>query len=537
MSYDILDPILDELLPLLKQKRLTGANLVKVKDLFVKMKELGNTNQQIHELVGGARSIPDIKRYTRNVKPIGTPHPQNITASVFELSQSNLTMRDVRSTLAVKAELGSNNMQLGDVVFLLSEARKYGMMVRDLLYSSQILRRSNLKLDDINRLLSLKNAMEYSGVSESDLTRLGAVSLALGGKASILRALEGLVELADIKASVEKQRAIKAELESQNESLRSTGARLKQENEEAVLASSLYQNLKKEGFHLANLKSIKEIAERHNGGIEVFLKGLEQYASIFDLENEIKDYEKEKHRLRQELDSISFELGGMKELRDLCKTLLEAEYGLVAVKRLNSVAEKFGKPSDVFSILDSYRDLLEINKQIEENAAKKASFESEIVAKEKRVGELSSQLEEINKSISSLFSSCLEKISIAFEGSAGKLTETYQSQLGSIKTASQEYAERLAALKVYDEELKIARVLSAGLHFPEEAKELPIDYAIGFLDVAAKICLAKSINPKITMKEAKIPVGPLCDSGEVTAIDLLVGAKMAFLSLQKGPSR
>jgi hypothetical protein len=59
------------------------------------------------------------------------------------------------------------------------------------------------------------------------------------------------------------------------------------------------------------------------------------------------------------------------------------------------------------------------------------------------------------------------------------ITATYQQQLSLLKNANEEYAKRLGAAVILEEELRLARIIMAIFKYPTEAaKNLSIDYVI-----------------------------------------------------------
>jgi hypothetical protein len=110
------------------------------------------------------------------------------------------------------------------------------------------------------------------------------------------------------------------------------------------------------------------------------------------------------------------------------------------------------------------------------------------------------------------------------------ITATYQQQLSLLKNANEEYAKRLGAAVILEEELRLARIIMAIFKYPTEAaKNLSIDYVILMLDAAVKICRVKGINPKIKAGEASIVAENSLVSGiDVEMLHLIEGARRAI---------
>ncbi len=83
--------------------------------------------------------------------------------------------------------------------------------------------------------------------------------------------------------------------------------------------------------------------------------------------------------------------------------------------------------------------------------------------------------------------------------------------------------------KILEEELNLARVVNSIIKYPTEAVKLSLDYPLLLLNAVEKLCWAKGINPKLSLRDASITDNPLCSSLEVCLHQLIFGARTALL--------
>jgi chromosome segregation ATPase len=133
----------------------------------------------------------------------------------------------------------------------------------------------------------------------------------------------------------------------------------------------------------------------------------------------------------------------------------------------------------VLEAIGKYDNLKSIERQTEELENKKIEKEASVKVLENRIHELKGQEDAIKSSIDGLLKPILQEIVQSFNNSIQAITTTYQQQLSLLKNATEEYAKRLGAAVILEEELRHARIIMAIFKYPTEAaKNLPIDYVI-----------------------------------------------------------
>jgi hypothetical protein len=215
----------------------------------------------------------------------------------------------------------------------------------------------------------------------------------------------------------------------------------------------------------------------------------------------------------------------------MCNNLLyDLKFSLPAIEQLYNVAKRYGKPIDVLEAIGKYNNLKSIERQIEELENKKIELEANMKVLENHIHELKGQEDAIKSSMDGLLKPLQQEIAQSFKNSIQAITTTYQQQLSLLKNSSEEYAKRLGAAAILEEELRLARIIMAIFKYPaEEAKNISIDYVILMLDAAIKICRVKGINPKIKAGEASIVAEDSLVSGiDVEMIRLIEGARRAI---------
>jgi hypothetical protein len=105
--------------------------------------------------------------------------------------------------------------------------------------------------------------------------------------------------------------------------------------------------------------------------------------------------------------------------------------------------------------------------------------------------------EELKSSAKGLLKPLAEEIGRGVKTMEQKFTEA----IDKISTSYEEYSRKLGELKSeagkLEEELRLARIVSAIVKYPSEAKDTSLDYALLLQDAVAKLCSAKGVNPKV----------------------------------------
>jgi hypothetical protein len=162
----------------------------------------------------------------------------------------------------------------------------------------------------------------------------------------------------------------------------------------------------------------------------------------------------------------------------------------------------------------------------------KTELESKINVLEIRTHELEGQATAIKESVNGLLKPISSEVGQLLTTAIEKMTLTYQQQIDMIKKQSEEYGKRLGQATAFNEELNLARIISAIIKYPTEAaKDLPIDHAILLINAVSNFCKAKKINSKVKSGEdlsKKYPFLSFQPQEGVEALDLLDWSKRAL---------
>ena len=160
----------------------------------------------------------------------------------------------------------------------------------------------------------------------------------------------------------------------------------------------------------------------------------------------------------------------------------------------------------------------------------KTELESKINVLEIRTHGLEGQATAIKESINGLLKPISSEVGQLLTTAIEKMTLTYQQQIDMIKRQGEEYGKRLGQATAFNEELNLARLISAVIKYPTEAaKDLPIDHAILLINAVSNFCKAKKINPKIGAGEVLgRKYASFLFQQEVEALDLLDWSKRAL---------
>jgi|GEM_PF-1934777 len=487
------------------RKPLEGHDLSRARQLMGILREAGYTNQQVSELSNGAWTEPTIKLYTRGVEVRDSSIKQNEVKLIAEMVRRGLSFDEVELALSLQADLDSKGLNFKGVSSLLEGAAKAGMTLSPLirLFEDLIKILPKSTIDDLATIIIYKDELKSLGIGTVELQNLSNVSQKFGGLTGMLQAISTFESLKSIQDEISKISAKKEQLETKVTSLQTDIQTLQTKKEAIQRPLKLYEELKFDGFDQIALGNLAYTCRKYNRNIKEVLDAVNTYANLAEIEQKAKEAEGTRQREETRLKEIKEKRAHLQGALDMCDALLyRFNYSVTAIQELHEIAKNYGEPIEVLKAVGRFGDLKKIEEENEDLAKKKLELESKIKEMVMQVQSLKGQGEAIKESIAGLLQPLAIEIGKTIDSAFQKLTSVYTEQLGVIKKESEEYAKRLAEAKVLEEELNLARVVSALLRYPTEAKKIPFRYAILFLDAVGKLCLARNVNPKITLREA-----------------------------------
>jgi hypothetical protein len=569
MIIDSNEFVISELQSLAKKQPLrSSVELNRAKELMITLRQKGYTNNDISIMSGGGWSENTVKLYTRGTDIVDSTSKDEAIKVISEMVKSGLTLHKVNEAVSLKDYLDAEKMSLEDIVSLLQDLKSSGVGLEDIIQLNRSIKVEGLSLKQLIELFMYKSDLEKAGFTVELLKQLRQASISFGDANLVIKGINeygNLVALEnEINHASAKKEHIQLDIEQSQASLRDIQEKTAKQQE----LFKEYKELKELGFDEISLKQIKQIAIRygaanndHNSNISFnsdddsnynnnnnnnnksvssiptkdfvnkAFQALNKFADLSDIESEIKSLQRKRTDVEAALNKVNSDYAHLQSLIAICNTLLyDLKFSLPAIEQLYNVAKRYGKPIDVLKAIGKYNNLKSIERRTEELENKKIELEASVKVLENQIHELKGQADAIKSSMVGLLKPLQHEIAQSFNNSIQAITTTYQQQHSLLKNSSKEYAKRLGAAVILEEELRLARIIMAIFKYPaEEAKNLSIDYVILMLDAAAKLCRAKGINPKIKAGEASIvSENSLCSSIEVETLRLIEGARRAI---------
>jgi hypothetical protein len=487
---------------------------------------------------------------------------------ISEMVKMGLTLNEVSKAVSSKDYLNRENVSLEDIVSLLQDLKNSsGLSLKDIIQLHKSIKVEGLSLKQLKELFVYKPDLEKAGFTVETLKHIRQASSTFGDANLVIKAINDYGNLVALENEINhasaKKEQIQLDIEQSQASLRDIQEKTAKQQE----LFKEYKELKELGFDEISFKQIKQISinygaanNDHNSNISFnndddsnrnnnnnnnksvgsiptkdfvnkAFQALNKFADLSDIESEIKNLQRKRTDVEAALNKVNSDYAHLQSPIAMCDTLLyDLKFSLPAIEQLYNVAKRYGKPIDVLEAIGKYDNLKSIERQTEELENKKIELEANVKVLENHIHELKGQENAMKSSMDGLLKSMQQEIVQSFYNSIQAITTTYQQQLSLLKNSSEEYAKRLGAAVILEEELRLARIIMAIFKFPaEEAKNISIDYVILMLDAAIKICRVKGINPNIKAGEASIVAENSFVSGiDVEMIRLIEGARRAI---------
>jgi DNA repair exonuclease SbcCD ATPase subunit len=526
-----LEDIVRELSTLAKRKPLKGEDLVRVKELMARLKEMGFTNKEISDLTNGGWSEPTIKLYTRGVGVKDPTPKENALRIISQMVNKGLTLKDVEVATSIKSYLDTKGISLEDISTLLEEVKKSKIDLKELIQIYRTLKDSGLSITQLAEALSYKSELEKLGVTVDGLKEIYTVSKAFGGYSEVIKAISTYGSIKAIEVEVKKLSSEKEGLEKRVDELKGKVKELEGAKTRVEEGLKTYENLRALGFDDEVLKSLKNLSDSY-GGVKAVVEAVKVYGSLVELKSEVKKLEEEKSRVEAELKKVKADYAYLQTVIGMCDTLLhKLNFSIPAITEVYEVAKKYGEPIEVLKAIGKYGELKAIEGEVERLTTKKNELEL-------RVKELSSQVQELRALIDELKNTAkgmLKPFVKELEKSMDTLRVKFSEALDTVSSKYEEYVKRFSELKAecgrLEEELRLARVIQALIKYPSECKEIPLDYDILMLKAIISHCRVKGVNPKVRVGDAIGSKYLISSSKEFELLDIL---ELALRGLEIG---
>ncbi|MBV9667808.1 MAG: hypothetical protein JO327_06720, partial [Nitrososphaeraceae archaeon] len=349
----------------------------------------------------------------------------------------------------------------------------------------------------------------------------------------VIQALDDFPTLETIQQQISTMYSQKEDLRNYTESLKEEIKTLEDQRSQIKDILDLYNELKQLGLNESMLQRIKEASSKY-GRMENILEAILAYNNLAEIKAHADAFENKISNAKTKLDKINADYAHFQTLIDMCNTLLyDYKFNIPAINEIYGMAKRYGKPFEVIEAVAKYGELQELENIVNELSKQRSDLESRIKILENRTHELEGQAETIKESVNGLLQPISSELKQTLSSAMESLTSAYKQQIEIIRKDTEEYAKRLGQSAVFEEELRLARLVRAMIKYPTDiaANNLPIDYAILLIGAVSNFCRAKKINPKAKAGEdINKKYGNMLSFLEVEVLDLLDWTKRVLES-------
>ncbi len=479
------------------RKPLTRLEVGQAKKLMIRLKEGGYTNEQISELTRGAWAESTVKLYTRGVKVLDTSGKDQLASTILELVSKDSTLDDVKYVLSLVQNVENNEVSFDDVVSILAEHRKQGLRIKDTVSFQKQVTEANLTVQAVIDSLAFKEETEKLGYTRTMLESLVKITSRLGTPDHVLKALEAYASLEQLKKDLHDARSEMQRLQDDRNSLTREKSDLElklksieDRKDQVQEALKTYDKLGRMGFTSKALRELEKASEVC-GGPDKVLTAINLYGGLKDLQKSLDDTRAKMRDEEVRLKVAEAEYKTLQPVMTLCNELLyKYGYSTESIEKFHSLAKTIGKPYEVLRALAQYRDLKQLETDLDAVRTAKVSEETTLKELNNKVQELRATADELRKSIGK----DVRSIQAAFERCVTDLTSRYGESLKM-------WGDLKAELGRYEKEIRLAKVISAVLLDPMVAKEFSAEYAERLVTVTYLLCKANGFNPKVKITE------------------------------------
>jgi hypothetical protein len=123
----------------------------------------------------------------------------------------------------------------------------------------------------------------------------------------------------------------------------------------------------------------------------------------------------------------------------------------------------------------------------------------------------------------------IKEITRTYKESVSAITASAGDMIAQVQMAATEHGRRLEASQLVADDLKFVKIVKTLLWIPQEAKKLPIEFAISLLIIAKNILIAKEDKSTIDFDDALlVPRDSIYRNEKAGAVKLVQGAIRAL---------
>ena len=318
--------------------------------------------------------------------------------------------------------------------------------------------------------------LEEQGLTVDNLKQFLHVARKFGSVSKVIEAIEAFSNLSAIEQEINKLDSQKEVSGRQLASLRAETRALEEKRGQIQGTLETYNKLKEKSLDDDVIRKIMQSSVKY-GGVKSILEAINAHENLATIKSQSDEIERKKSNEEARLNKANADHAHLQSLLGMLNTLLyDLKSTIPAIEDIYEAAKKYGRPLEVIKALAKYDELKNLEKGVDYLSKRKTELESKINVLE---GKLEGQATAIKESVNGLLKPISSEVGQALSNAVENMASAFQQQIDMVKKHSEEYGKRLGQSTAFEEELKLARLISATIKYPTEAaRELPIDHAI-----------------------------------------------------------
>ncbi len=529
--FDRIEELLKELRALCKRRPLSPEDRARLREIAVELKELGLTAEDMAEACDYAYTVFSFRNWIKGVPVKDASAKQSAISLMGRVIDEGLTFDKVRLSLTMGDKLEELGVSLEDVSAVVTESSKaklpYDQLVKLVLKAKS----SGLSLQQLAAALSVKDLLESSGLGFENSQILAETLKTCGPVNEVLKAVNAFGALKAIEDAITGAETKRDAIAEKIEQLTIKVSELEGKRASIESELNLHARLVELGFSEEVMKKLLDSSNKF-GGPKGVMDAVNVYASLQEISSKLGDTKKKLREVETQLRQTEAEHNHLTPIIAMTESLLYTfKLNKEGIEDILKTARMYGEPLGILQAIGKYGETKNIEKQIKALEGRKIELEARVEVLEKELKKLRGLLDEVKRTAKGI----LDPFTHNMISNADLLRKKFSETIDAIALKYEEYFQRLSNVigqaGKLEEELRLARIVSAMIKFPSEAKDVPLDFATLMVEGVSKMCSAKGFNPKIKAGEI---FGKkyyfLTASSEMELQDLLDWVKRALLT-------
>jgi len=465
-----------------------------VKVLLRNLKEMGFTNQEIEDLVGGQWKATTIKQYNQGIKSKGSAAKGEISRLFNEMIERGLDFIEVKRVLELMHQLDSEGYISEDVIDFVDYIKAANLNIDEVVEGHKVLRRERISYDTLKELLAFKKTLDDAKIDLGLVAEIDRTLRTYHNPQEVLQTVRQYSATDAIKKAMEdkeKELGVVAEQVKEQTKIRDE---LRSNNEAMQKEMDAYRHAKELGFDEASLERMSTLASRDGWNANKVVQGVENYLTAEELEAKVHQNSARKQEVEKELGILEQKAAHRKKSVDLCSKLMdEHHFSEPVIEELYGIAKKYGTADEVLHTFGLFGGALAIQEY-------KTALESEISALRKERDNVKGEMAAERQKMTTFMNALWMDLEDLHEKSMQDMTQEAKRQIQGVSKIMEEYSVATAKASTLQEELKLAVILNVMQRYPTEAAaKYSIEEGLNILRIVRGFFAAQKVNPVVNL--------------------------------------